>query len=392
MTKILKKIRLHYRKFKAKARKAGLNLSVAALILLSFLSIVSGSIFQSRTDTLFSRATTTCPAGVGTYMQLAGCEQVCAGNCKSCVLSTTTKYYCDIGDPGGGQDGGYGNLPTCKGYNTAIKSTCEKEFSSCTQCTNDGSSVRWHKGSGGTGPSTNSQTCTSVSCPNTGNYQNATYIFQGKVDKLYYSISSACKKKSGGSSTKTSLCRNLPDNPPTDEVQKCKTTNCNIFGIESHQSKTIYWGKEDGDYYLTERNCEKKKNSQLITELCPSTSNPSVSTDPENPEVSTPPANNECGSGIWIDNNGIEHDERKVPCTFSGCGEEDCENYQVKVTAGGSACCFQSAIGKCVPSSSCSSISYFTYPQEVVQEALSGIQTTIDGQQIDCDTNQCIPL
>jgi hypothetical protein len=180
--------------------------------------------------------------------------------------------------------------------------------------------------------------------------------------------------------------------PPTDEVQKCETTDCNIFGIESHQSKTIYWGKEDGDYYLTERNCEKKKNSQLITELCPSTSNPSVSTDPENPEVSTPPANNECGSGIWIDNNGIEHDERKVPCTFSGCGEEDCENYQVKVTAGGSACCFQSAIGKCVPSSSCSSISYFTYPQEVVQEALSGIQTTIDGQQIDCDTNQCIPL
>ena len=88
----IKKIQSKYRKIHRKARDLGLSLPIALLILLTFSAIITIAIAQSRRETTFSQAAVSCPPGVGTYLQKAGCEQICGvGKCIDCLLNSTTK-------------------------------------------------------------------------------------------------------------------------------------------------------------------------------------------------------------------------------------------------------------------------------------------------------------
>jgi len=255
---------------------------IAVLIFLTVATIVTIAVIQSQRTTTISRAATTCPSGVGTYMAKAGCEQVCGvDNCKSCILSTTTKYYCDAslrgaeGSTGGGT-GGY-NLPKCSGYNTAIKSTCEKEFGAgtCTQCSNDGSSVRWHKGSGGGVPEGGGAPGGTQECDagktcqqrNSSKYTSNTTTFLGKTNNLYYGTSIDCINMQGIGKSLGAICGST-----VSTTQNCtqNSKTCSQHDPEGYVNNNamIFIGDDDGKVYSNEATCENKGVSSSILAIC----------------------------------------------------------------------------------------------------------------------------
>lgn len=212
----IRKLQANYRRISKKARDLGLSLPIALLIFLTFFSIITIAVIQTRRDTTLTRASGVCgtetPACVyGSYMEPAGAEQICPGAWRKCRVSSTCKYEClDQDGAGGGNEGTGGtyNYPSCSGYNTAVKSTCEKEFGigKCTKCTNDGKSVRWHQGTE-TSTKPETQRCEKTSCKqeNPDKYTSTSLIYFG-ANNLYYSNLSLCQKKDKSGKTLSKMC------------------------------------------------------------------------------------------------------------------------------------------------------------------------------------------
>lgn len=321
-------------KIKAKFKKLGLSLPILALIILVFSSIVIIAIIQSERLTLFSRAATTCPPGVGTYMQQAGCEQICGvGKCKSCTLVTTTKYYCDapLGSGTKPGSGGY-NLPTCSGYSTNVKSACEAQFGAgnCTQCTVDGSNVRWHQSKGQTQPPSNSKKCKVSGGPQ---FPLGTTVCH--KDKLY-----SCENAQNGVIAKYIGPCSVQ---PTSSVLTSECTNSNLGKQCVTYSGSSTYGKCAAGFELGREYFYCKPIGQLP--LSPTTI-PTVTTK----QASTPVLT-----------------RTLTPTPIP-------------------------TISKTPPSIPTLYPRMFLYPQTTIQQTITGLVTTSDGLQIDCNVNICTAL
>lgn len=265
----IKKIQSKYRKIHRKARDLGLSLPIALLIFLTFFSIITVAVIQTRRDTTFSQAATTCPSGVGTYMQEVGCEQICGENkCKSCTLGSTPKWYCDAPLGSSGYD-----LPTCSGKSFNLQTACEDELGSCVKCSNDGISVRWHQGTE-TSTKPETQKCEKTSCkqedPET--YTSGGLIYYG-ANNLYYSNLSLCQKKDKSGKTLAKICGSttIPktsvspevsispkDSPPASEKIICVELNCGQEYVNA-STKYILGDHPDGRkaYFKDRSTCEQ---------------------------------------------------------------------------------------------------------------------------------------
>jgi len=379
----IKKIQSKYRKIHRKARDLGLSLPIALLIFLTFFSIITVAVIQTRRDTTLTRASGVCgtetPACVyGSYMEPAGAEQICPGAWRKCRVSSTCKYEClDQNGAGGGNEGTGGtyNYPNCSGYNTAVKSTCEKEFGNgnCTKCTNDGKSVRWHQGTE-TSTKPETQKCEKTSCkqedPET--YTSGGLIYYG-ANNLYYSNLSLCQKKDKSGKTLSKMC-DLGTKPKTSvspvvsQENECEQTSCaaenKTYEIKWIQQKIIY---KNSSQLFSDSSCKSPldfktecvSNTPLVTEkrLCINTSCGLSFKDLPNVDYHKP-----------LERYG---DEYYLP----GCETRlvNPQNYCVK---GGSI------IGP----------QRFVYPQTAYEPMVSGWQTANTGEQIDCNNNFCIQL
>lgn len=80
-----------------------------------------------------------CPANVGTYAGSSLCNQQCSQTCKSCLINTTTKYYCPTSVNS--------SLPNCTTPNAFSQATCEQNCggaNSCERCQIPGGSQKYH--------------------------------------------------------------------------------------------------------------------------------------------------------------------------------------------------------------------------------------------------------
>jgi len=158
--------------------------------------------------------------------------------------------------------------------------------------------------------------------------------------------------------------------------------NCTLPGTSTKLTKGETRCHTDGFNY----SCNQWGNELKISK-----GSSCAAPDDDPPPPLPPDDGGQCPVGTYTFE-GQSFTEQKVPCTTSQCGGDGCTWNMVKVTAGGSTCCFRSRVGQCVSSSACDA-NQFVYPSTtILQQTVTTPVVTIDGQTINCGQLTCIVL
>jgi len=317
MDKFVKKLNTRYQKLLHQAQNVGLSLPIALLIFLTFFSIITVAVIQTRRDTTQTRASG-CP-----YLPTSAGKQLCDSACASKGGCTTCPggggYTCknDVIEPPPNTTGNTGtggtnpNLANCKAgfYRSAGACVGACGQNNCRECLRYGAGGYYE--------------CKDLPKPSTAGNNTCP-----KNTKTFY-YESDCVKPENCASGGCSRCydNNNPrwycvsnDKPLCSKGQTCKDyfPNTNL----TNPNKPIFWPKSEGvGTYETLADCESQKNAKDANIICgnsaTTTSTICSTMKPGNPYVLS---NNRC---YWCNNS---KDPAPYQVDITNCTQTNIDN------------------------------------------------------------------
>lgn len=394
MRKYLKLIKQKIHKIKAEAKKVGLSLPIALLILLTFSAIITIAIAQKQKQTYYSNAkpvedvdqtpiyptstgnlsasptkqTTAIPTkatsikdlstcNYGSYSDtpsgIKNCDNNCIVPCTTCRINSTRKWECPYSDPNEAKNAGIVSCGNYTTYNLATKcKTDEKCSSNCSSCTitdpYGGVYTKWfcaEKAGVSGGPTWNPNKLTPTITPKptitpTIKAQNTI-----KPD-LTTNPETVCTLDNQEFNVGQILCYNGFN------------YECTVTKNEAKPLKTTYrCGIDTTLTPIQQKNCKIGTNILSVGQTI-------------------------CYNGYWQTCVYNEH-LQAVPYIKTPCGTPHSVIPTVDPTKAAAA-------DPLYPTIQAIYAQKFVYPQTTYQQALTGLQTANTGQQIDCNVNTCV--
>lgn len=296
MDKLFKKLKTRYQKFLKQAHDIGLSLPITLLIFLTFFSIITVAVIQTRRDTTQTRASG-CP-----YLPTSAGKQLCDSACASKGGCTTCPggggYTCknDVIEPPPNTTGNTGtggtnpNLANCKAgfYRSAGACVGACGQNNCRECLRYGAGGYYE--------------CKDLPKPSTSGNNTCpkgvtTFYYESECVKPVNCASEGCSRCYDNNNPRWYCVSN--DKPLCSKGQTCKDyfPNANL----TYPNNSIFWPKSGGTgTYETLADCESQKNAKDANIICgnsaTTTSTICSTMKPGNPYVLS---NNRC---YWCNN------------------------------------------------------------------------------------------